>query len=53
MPVKKACEFLSGRKNVHKKKMMYTLEVLKKNSIHYDKTQTIFDQLKMQIEIDK
>ena len=48
MTVTKACEFLQGKKNIFKKKLLYVLEILKKNQMHYDKTEAILNQLKIQ-----
>jgi hypothetical protein len=53
MSVSKALEFLQEKNNILKNKLLYVLELLKKNQIHYDKTESILNKLKIQIEIDE
>jgi len=53
MSVTKACQFFQERKKILKTKLIYVLELIKKNQIHFDKTESILNQLKLQIEIDK
>jgi prefoldin subunit 5 len=53
MTLKNAIEYLDSRKTIYQKKLIYFNGLISRNEDHYQKTNSILTQLKMQIEIDK